>query len=113
MKLFLTILLSTVFLACSILTIQAQESTPPEHLTFKAAGADGPVNFPHKDHMEYAGECNYCHHKGFDAGKCHNCHGPNTVHGVPKAKVAFHTLCIECHHFEQNGPRSCTDCHKK
>ena len=105
MKQFLAIL--SVSLCIFFLTTSLSFAvTPPETHIFNTP--QGKVIFPHLAHEEYAGGCDYCHHKGVDAGECKSCHGKKK--GLLDPEVAYHNLCKECHLYE-GGPKKCEGCH--
>lgn len=80
--------------------------TAQENVIFKTNMGD--VVFGHYKHMSQINNCITCHHKGWQEGKCSNCHTPETI----SQKTVFHKLCKNCHK-ENKGPTNCNECHKK
>ena len=77
------------------------------------------VSFNHADHIDYADNCQDCHHHQLPLEKtpaCRECHGHRvTVKGNKKLGLidAYHAECINCHLKNESGPTSCDGCHKK
>ena len=77
------------------------------------------VKFNHADHVDYADNCQKCHHEQLPLEKtpaCRECHGHRvTVKGNKKLGLidAYHAQCINCHLEMESGPTGCDDCHTK
>lgn len=77
------------------------------------------VRFTHSDHVEYADNCQVCHHAKSEveeAPACRECH--DTAYNKPKDKKlglidAYHVQCMNCHIEMESGPLTCTECHKE
>jgi len=79
----------------------------------------GPVEFTHKAHTGYAGDCAVCHHHSqpgeyFPCSQCHSGKPIKTAKDrLPGLKAAYHQQCMNCHKTSGSGPTGCTDCHEK
>jgi hypothetical protein len=111
-----------------VTSASAQQPTPPETVTLKAAM--GNVTLPHAAHAKMAGtKCTDCHHaskpempKKTDFQACRDCHTkPATAPAKAALPQPFHNasaqagLCIDCHKKSANekAPTKCAGCHKK
>jgi hypothetical protein len=92
----------------------------PENLTIDSIKKlYGPVEFTHKAHLGYAGDCATCHHHS-QPGEyfpCEQCHPKNQITTAKNRliglKGAYHRQCMNCHRTMGSGPSGCTDCHEK
>lgn len=103
------------------------QQIPEEAVITVPGGKMAPVKFLHAKHSkEYQVDCKVCHHKEEDptkgVEKCAACHGleggTEKAPDAPKAMLAYHKNCIECHkkvNAEQGkaAPTKCNECHKK
>ena len=81
----------------------------PERIELQAPSM-GTVSFPHALHQSRAADCETCHHKGVESGKCSSCH--EIVKSPPQGRDLFHQVCRNCHK-EQGGPIHCAGCHTR
>lgn len=102
----LTITLTAFIFAFTATLVAAQNNGPPE-VTYSPKM--GTVTFNHTQHQA-AADCATCHHTG-DYASCKSCHGVDPK--APKAKVAFHKQCKDCHKELKQGPTKCKECHIK
>lgn len=103
----LLILLTAAILVSSITTVVIAVSTGPAEIKYEPKM--GVVTFDHSGHQKLT-DCITCHHTG-DYAQCKSCHGvdPN----APKAKLAYHKQCKDCHKEMKKGPTKCKECHIK
>jgi hypothetical protein len=108
-------------------TKDAKKAPPPNPADFAPESATiggikklyGPVEFTHKAHVGYAGDCAACHHHSpageyHPCGKCHSASEVKTAQDrLPGLKAAYHRQCMDCHKAAGSGPMGCTDCHEK
>jgi hypothetical protein len=75
------------------------------------------VVFSHSNHVDYADDCETCHHhssKVEAAPPCRECHGLTTGDlRFPGLKGAYHRQCMNCHREMESGPLECEGCHAK
>ncbi len=75
------------------------------------------VIFSHSNHVDYADDCETCHHhssKVEAAPPCRGCHGFTTGDlRFPGLKGAYHRQCMNCHREMEAGPLECEGCHAK
>lgn len=90
----------------------------PDVITLKG-DKKGPVEFPHKAHVDLGQTCKECHHTvegdmDVPTQKCSDCH---TKDSEVKAMKAFHNNCIDCHKTSNKesgteAPTKCKECHQ-
>ena len=100
-------LLSAGILVLSVATIGVAITKGPEEIKFTPKM--GTVTFDHSAHQKRT-DCETCHHTG-DYAQCKSCHGVDPK--APKAKVAYHKNCKDCHKELKKGPTKCKECHIK
>jgi len=93
---------------------------PPETMTLGSIkNLYEAVEFTHKAHLGYAGNCAECHHHSpaGETPKCSDCHSAAKIaddtSATPGLKGAYHRQCMDCHKKMGSGPMGCTDCHAK
>ena len=73
--------------------------------------------FSHTNHVEYADDCETCHHHSSrveTAPPCRECHGVTSGDlRLPGLKGAYHRQCMNCHREMGSGPLDCVGCHAK
>lgn len=76
----------------------------------------GSLAYDHDAHIEYAGDCQVCHHDTDidpDTTGCGECHSQAGDETMPSVREAAHQRCATCHDdmFDQ-GIKGCRPCHE-
>jgi hypothetical protein len=74
--------------------------TPGSQDVISLPASQGTVSFPHKKHQDLLKDCSKCHEKG-----------PGKIEGFGKEWA--HAKCKGCHQDMNQGPTTCSGCHKK
>ncbi|MDY6849811.1 MAG: cytochrome c3 family protein [Geoalkalibacter sp.] len=80
----------------------------PEEFIFE--GRLGRVHFDHRQHIEWVGSCDLCHHIGGHQN-CENCHDGSDP-AIPRNNNALHMQCKGCHN-QEGLDTGCHTCHIK
>ncbi len=90
---------------------------PDECRLYHLADQYEPTIFSHTNHVEYADNCETCHHHSSQveaAPPCRECHGVTSGDlRLPGLKGAYHRQCMNCHREMGAGPLDCEGCHAK
>lgn len=71
----------------------------------------GQVTMSHKKHALKKVKCTVCHHRKENPKNVKDC---ISCHKDKKGdEKIMHTLCVECHKKQKQGPVKCLQCHKK
>jgi hypothetical protein len=96
---------------------QPEVELPDECSLYHLADQYEPALFNHTNHVEYAADCETCHHHSSEvegAPPCRECHGETSGDlRKPGLKGAYHRQCMNCHREMGAGPLDCVGCHAK